>query len=227
MLVDAGLLTPEQLEPPWTRSATPTGPRQRLGQVVVDLGFATEREVAEALADLLGLVMLDLSRITPVPRRRPDAAASRWPSAPACLVLERNERGGLIVATSDPTNVLALDDVKLYTRSHARSTSSSPPTARSTTTSPGPGRWARTDAGRRPSRTRSRRTTSRTSLGADRRRRRRPIVKLVNQILADAVRLRASDIHIEVQRDALRIRYRVDGVLRDVMNAPEADRDRP
>ena len=33
--------------------------------------------------------------------------------------------------------------------------------------------------------------------------------------------LRASDIHIEVQRDALRVRYRVDGLLRDVMNAPK------
>jgi type IV pilus assembly protein PilB len=47
-----------------------------------------------------------------------------------------------------------------------------------------------------------------------------PIVKLVNQVLADAARLRASDIHIENQRDGLRIRYRVDGILRDVMTAP-------
>ena len=48
-----------------------------------------------------------------------------------------------------------------------------------------------------------------------------PIVKLVNQVLSDAVHLRASDIHLEVQRDALRVRYRVDGLLRDVMNAPK------
>jgi type IV pilus assembly protein PilB len=48
-----------------------------------------------------------------------------------------------------------------------------------------------------------------------------PIVKLVNRILADAVRLRCSDIHVETQRDALRVRYRVDGILRDVMKAPK------
>jgi type IV pilus assembly protein PilB len=48
-----------------------------------------------------------------------------------------------------------------------------------------------------------------------------PIVKLVNRILSDAVRLRASDIHIEVQRDTLLVRYRVDGLLRDVMTAPK------
>ncbi|GMA86006.1 hypothetical protein GCM10025868_12560 [Angustibacter aerolatus] len=48
-----------------------------------------------------------------------------------------------------------------------------------------------------------------------------PSSSLVNQVLADAARLRASDIHIEVQRDGLRIRYRVDGILRDVMTAPK------
>ena len=41
-------------------------------------------------------------------------------------------------------------------------------------------------------------------------------------VLADAVRLRASDIHVEPQRDGLRIRYRVDGLLRDVMTVPRS-----
>ncbi len=48
-----------------------------------------------------------------------------------------------------------------------------------------------------------------------------PIVKLVNRIFGDAVKLRASDIHVEVQRDTLRIRFRIDGLLRDVMTAPK------
>ena len=47
-----------------------------------------------------------------------------------------------------------------------------------------------------------------------------PIVKLVDVILADAVRARASDVHIEPQAGELRIRYRVDGLLRDVMTVP-------
>jgi type IV pilus assembly protein PilB len=49
-----------------------------------------------------------------------------------------------------------------------------------------------------------------------------PTVRLVNMVLADAVRMGASDIHIEPQRDSLRIRYRVDGVLREVMSVPRS-----
>ncbi|MFA4980850.1 MAG: ATPase, T2SS/T4P/T4SS family [Candidatus Omnitrophota bacterium] len=46
------------------------------------------------------------------------------------------------------------------------------------------------------------------------------VIKLVNQIVLDAYRRRATDIHIEPFRDKLRLRYRVDGVLRD-QNVPE------
>ncbi len=47
-----------------------------------------------------------------------------------------------------------------------------------------------------------------------------PIVRLVDVVLADAVRARASDVHVEPQAGDLRIRYRVDGLLRDVMTVP-------
>ena len=48
-----------------------------------------------------------------------------------------------------------------------------------------------------------------------------PTVRLVSMILADAVRGRASDIHVEPQPEGMRIRYRVDGLLRDVMLVPK------
>ncbi|MDQ1710170.1 MAG: type pilus assembly protein PilB, partial [Frankiaceae bacterium] len=48
-----------------------------------------------------------------------------------------------------------------------------------------------------------------------------PVVRLVNVILADAVRARASDIHVEPQLRDVRIRYRIDGLLRDVMTVPK------
>ncbi|MDR7489743.1 MAG: GspE/PulE family protein, partial [Armatimonadota bacterium] len=47
-----------------------------------------------------------------------------------------------------------------------------------------------------------------------------PVVRLVNMIIEDAVRERASDIHIEPQRSGLLVRYRIDGVLHDVMKPP-------
>lgn len=48
-----------------------------------------------------------------------------------------------------------------------------------------------------------------------------PIIRLMNQIITEAITANASDIHIEPQKRYLRIRYRIDGVLRDAMNLPK------
>jgi len=47
-----------------------------------------------------------------------------------------------------------------------------------------------------------------------------PLVKLVNKILLDAIRMRASDIHIEIYEKVMRVRYRVDGTLREMSTLP-------
>ncbi len=49
-----------------------------------------------------------------------------------------------------------------------------------------------------------------------------PIIQLVDSILSEAVRLRASDIHIEPSAEALKVRYRIDGVLHEVNTSPKA-----
>ncbi|MGB9843579.1 MAG: GspE/PulE family protein [Caldisericia bacterium] len=48
-----------------------------------------------------------------------------------------------------------------------------------------------------------------------------PIIRLMNQIITEAITSNASDIHMEPQKRYLRIRYRIDGVLRDTMNLPK------
>ena len=217
VLVSSGLLTAGQLEQALTEQRRADGPRRRLGQVVSDLNFATERQVAEALAKLLGLQMIDLSKRIPAPdvvRLLPRAVAERT----RVLVLDKTAKG-LIVAAADPTNVLALDDVKLYTRSpeiqvlvatdsqirdhlaRAWSLGSDTSTVSAMVE----------EAGEEDDLEASFGTVDDEA----------PIVKLVNRVFGDAVRLRASDIHVEVQRDTLRIRFRIDGLLRDVMTAPK------
>jgi type IV pilus assembly protein PilB len=52
-----------------------------------------------------------------------------------------------------------------------------------------------------------------------------PVVKLVNKIIADALNGRASDIHIEVFEENMRVRYRVDGILHEIMKLPVELRD--
>jgi type IV pilus assembly protein PilB len=219
VLVEAGMLTGDELLAVLNHQRESTGERKRLGELLVELGFADERSIAGALARHLGMETVDLSRHVPAPdvvRLLPRTVADRN----QVLVIDRTP-DQLVIATADPTNVLALDDVKLHTgisdvtvlvstptqirdqlaRAWSLAEDSSSVAAMMDTieddssfTDTLPGQVTEDDA---------------------------PIVRLVNQVLSDAVRLRASDIHVEVQRDGLRIRFRCDGLLRDVMSAPK------
>ncbi len=221
VLVAQGLLEERRLsELLAEQAATPHGqPRKRLGTLIVEKGIATEREVAQALADALNLPLVDLGRTLASPeavKLLPRAVAER-----AGVFVLSNERGGarVTVATADPTNVLALDDVKLYTgaselvvlvatasqvRDHlarAWSLSEDASDVHTLFEDIGGPEVETEDVG---------------AQGVES----APIVRLVDVVLADAVRARASDVHVEPQAGELRIRYRVDGLLRDVMTVP-------
>ncbi len=220
VLVEQGVLTAEQLSAALSsqQDVEPGQPRQRLGQVVISSGFATERQIAEALAEALGLPLVDLGGTLVVPdavRLLPRPVAERS----GVLVLSRDGQR-LTVATADPTNVMALDDVKLYTgvadlkvvvatdsqvRDHlSRAWSLSEDSSDVHTMFQEIGAEAEADV-----------DVSAQAVEAA------PIVRLVDVVLADAVRARASDVHVEPQANDLRIRYRVDGLLRDVMTVPK------
>ncbi|MCW2600504.1 MAG: type secretion system protein [Frankiales bacterium] len=221
VLAAHGLLTEEQLsEALNAQSDVIAGEhRKRLGSVVADLGMATELQVAEALAEALGLPLVDLGRTLVVPehvRLVPRAVCERN----GVIVLDRTGNQ-LKVATSDPTNVVALDDVKLYTgaqdvmvvvatesqvRDHlSRAWSLSEDATDMHTLFEG------LDDDKDP----LQEDLAQQAVEAA------PIVRLVDVVLADAVRARASDVHVEPQAGDLRIRYRVDGLLRDVMTVPK------
>ena len=219
VLIDAGVLDGAQLQQALNLQSDiePGKRRRRLGAVIIDAGFATDRQIAEALATSLGLNVTDLGQLPIFPdivRSLPRAVAERS----NLLILERHGNR-VVVATSDPTNIVAIDDVKLYTdatevqvlvatdgqvRDHlARAWSLSEDSS---------------DVGAMFEEIESPDDTFDDASGAgtgD-----APIVKLVDVILADAVRARASDVHVEPQAGELRIRYRVDGLLRDVMTVP-------
>ncbi len=220
VLVAEGLLTPEQLEEVLAaQQALPPGEsRPRLGQLVTQMGLATEQQVAAALAAALTLTLVDLGRTMVVPehvRLLPRAVAERT----NILVLDRVGTR-LKVATSDPTNVLALDDVKLLTGSTdldivvATASQVRDQLGRAWSLSEESGSVDALFEGLDGDVERDADEASEQSVEAA------PIVRLVDVILADAVRARASDVHIEPQAHELRIRYRVDGLLRDVMTVP-------
>ncbi|WP_432524100.1 GspE/PulE family protein [Kineococcus sp. SYSU DK006] len=220
VLVEKGLLLPEDLDVALAEQRNMEGPRRRLGQILVELGMVSEGELAQCLAELLQLEHVDLSRLSLSPdvvRLLPRAVAERC----RVLVLDKTPEY-LLVAAADPTNVLALDDVKLYTRTPELHVVVAPDSqirdhlARA---------WSLTEDTTQVSRMVEEASDDddedplaalNGSVDDD-----APIVKLVNRILSDAVRLRCSDIHLESQRDQLRVRFRIDGLLRDVMSAPK------
>jgi type IV pilus assembly protein PilB len=217
VLLERGLVSPEQLEAALATQQTLVGKqRKRLGKLLVELGFVTERQVAESLATLLSLDLLEASDLAipeDVARLLPRKVAER----DQVLVLGRTS-DGLRIATADPTNVVALDDVRAYTGSQTL-------TVVVATSSMIQKQIARIwSMGEDPISSNAIDDDELDDLAdpavliqvADQ----APTVKLVNQLLADAVRVGASDIHVEQQADGIWIRHRIDGVLRDVTRMP-------
>jgi type IV pilus assembly protein PilB len=219
VLVDEQLITADQLQDALREQRSADGPRRRIGQVVSDLGFASERQVADCLAHLLGLDLIDLSKAVIVPdtvRLLPRQVAERT----RVLVIDKRPDGTLVVAAADPTNVLAFDDVRMYTRSADIEVSVATDSqiqeqlnrAWSLQNDNTMAEFAQDAEGEAEDE-----ATSASVANDD-----APIVRLVNNILGDAVQQRASDIHLEMQREGLRVRYRVDGMLRDVGEIPRS-----
>jgi len=215
VLVSAGVVGEDDLEDALAAQLAATGPRRRLGRVLVDLGLAAEREIAQALADQLRLEVLDLAAVPVSPehvRLLPRAVAWRL----GMVVVSREGRR-VTVAASDPTDVVALDDVRL----HTGATELTVRVATDTQVR---------DVLRRVWSLAEESADLATHFEDDADSEDEPVVvaddaptvRLVTSLLAEAVRTGASDVHVEPHRDAVRVRYRVDGVLRDVMTLPRS-----
>ena len=211
LLVTQGLISPEDLD---RASALQRSGGKSLGRVLIEMGLMTEAGLVAGLARHLGLEFVDLAE------RQVDPAASAVVSEALCrrygiLPIGFDPSGALIVATSDPSNVLALDDVRSASGRQVR-----------------PVVATRADVVAAIDRV-NRMTDSVEDLGEqlgdddmgelallqeivdD-----APIVRFVNTLINGAVHDRASDIHIEPQEDAVRVRYRVDGVLHEITTQP-------
>jgi type IV pilus assembly protein PilB len=212
VLVEEGLITPEQLE----RAQGEQERRQRsLGRVLIELGLITESNLVAALAKRVGLDFIELtdSRIDgSAAALIPESLAKRYVALPIGL----DEDGRLIVAMSDPSNVYAIDDIRtltgrevkpvVATRSDILATISRVQRMEGSIESLAEGAEALEEEDLDLSKTKELVEEA-------------PIVKLVNQLISQAVNERASDIHVEPQEKDLRIRYRIDGVLHEVMRS--------
>ncbi|HXL06275.1 MAG TPA: type IV-A pilus assembly ATPase PilB [Gemmatimonadales bacterium] len=220
MLVREGLITPEQLKRALQEQK---GSGMRLGYTLVKLGFVEETEVTKCLARQYRMPAVDLTRFEVDPKilklLPPDIASKH-----TVLPLKREGRT-LTVAIADPNNVAAIEDIKFITRCDVFPVIAGEYTLRNAID-----RYYQQSDAQLQTLLKSVEAAEEDlevveeqqdedvkaqDLADD-----APVVKLINGLLTDAVKRGASDIHIEPFEHELRVRYRVDGVLQEVMKPP-------
>jgi type IV pilus assembly protein PilB len=231
VLVAAETISRKQLNAALKHQQGVEGRKPRLGTVIVELGYATEEEIAQAMAKQLQIAYVDLASVVPDPevtKLVPRSLARKHQLVPI-----RHGDEGLVIAMIDPTNVVGVDDVR--TASGIKEVSVVVATASAVLESedrfyaPGFGAADILDrfgvAGEieviqdEPDDEDTPEAGDLESL--QRSAHMAPVVRLVNAIFADAVRARATDIHIEPQPAEVKVRYRVDGLLREVLSFPK------
>ncbi len=185
-------------------------------RVLLASGAITSDGLARALAERYGLDHLDLD-IFPVNMGAANlvvnSAAKRYQAVPVAFVDKRT----LLLAMADPSNVLAVDDVAIMTGYEVRVAVASPDAIGDLIS-----RMARLEdvvsgdaAAAEEAEQASADIVNLRETADD-----APVVKLVNQIVAQAVELGASDVHMAPDGHEVRVRVRVDGILQDITTVP-------
>jgi type II secretory ATPase GspE/PulE/Tfp pilus assembly ATPase PilB-like protein len=211
ILISQGILTEDQL-----RIALLEQMKSKLpvGKLLVNLGFVSEATLRDALSEKLGLQSVDLSQIiidSQAMKLVPRDFALRHHIFPVAL---DRERGTLIVALSDTNNLVALDQLRARLRGELElETRLAGDTEISRAIEQYYGHELSIDGILHEIETGEVDYQSMAGAGEQYS---QPVVRLIAALLADAVGKNASDIHFEPEQNFLRIRYRIDGVLRQI-----------
>lgn len=187
---------------------------EHLGKILVRLGFATEAVIRDVLGGALGYDSVDLGKAvvdSDVVKMIPKHVATRYHVL--AIKYDQPEKE-LTVAMSDPFNVIALDQVRSLLGGDVEIKAMLAGEAElSTAIDQFYGYELSVDGILQEIETGK---IDYQSLEVDSDEYSQPVVRLVNALLSDAVKRSASDIHFEPEHDFLRIRYRIDGVLRQI-----------
>ncbi|HUQ75335.1 MAG TPA: GspE/PulE family protein [Burkholderiales bacterium] len=210
ILIDQGILTEDQL-----RIALLEQTKQHIpvGRLLVQLGFVSEATLRDALSEKLGLQAVDLGRIIVDPsalKLVPRDMARRYRIFP--VALDRQQKK-FIVALADTNNIVALDQLRAHLKGdHEIELRIAGDSEIERAIEHYYGHEFSIDGILKEIETGEIDYTS----VADGDEYSQPVVRLISALLADAVERGASDIHFEPEQNFLRIRYRIDGVLRQI-----------
>jgi type IV pilus assembly protein PilB len=217
LLVEGGCITAAILE---EALAMPRDRRERIGEALVRAGHATGEDVARALAVQLGLSYAP----TPlVPQREAlDLVRPELVRAHALLPLSATPKT-LDAAMADPLDLAAVDDLQFQSGRRVRVMVASPDAIADGIEAHLGGEFVELVQAL-PAELRTGRDSGAEREVLERATRRAPVVRLVDRILRDAIESGASDIHVEETGEDVRIRLRVDGLLRQTLDLPAASR---
>jgi type II secretory ATPase GspE/PulE/Tfp pilus assembly ATPase PilB-like protein len=211
ILIDEGVITKDQLNIALTEQKKA---HQPLGKLLVGLGFATEAIMRSALGEALEQDSVDLSRVVP----DPDAIKMiNSDTARKHKVIPLNFdpiRSSLTIAMSDTFNLFSLDRIRIQIGQHIELI---PILAGEVEISNAVDQFygyeLSIDGILREIETGE---ADYSNYQGDTEEYSQPLVRLVDVMLSDAVKRGASDLHFEPEESFLRIRYRIDGVLRQI-----------
>jgi len=210
ILLHEGKLTPSQLERA-QRMQDESG--STLASLLVQLGFVAERDLARSLANALGLPLAEGRQLISLPGLQDSISLDFLARSQAIPVAEDDT--GVDVAMADPEDSFTLQALTLALGKPVR-----PQVATGSDIQAALQQLRGTDA--EPVDSADHNTEANLDdvehlrdLASE-----APVIRLVNQLISRAIELHASDIHIEPFEDSLTVRYRVDGVLRDVPAPP-------
>ncbi len=215
LLVEVGLLDENQLNNA-IKIQKKTG--EKLGKILVKEGYLTEEQIIEALEFQLGIPHIDMRKVfidANVAKLIPESMAKRHVAIPI-----KKENNSIFVAMADPLNIFAIDDIKLITKLDVKPLIASEDgilKAIDKVFGKEEAEKAVQDFKKELSHDKVEDDSNLLKDVSEDEINNAPAVRLVNSIIEQAVKNRASDVHIEPTENDLRIRFRVDGELHEAM----------
>ncbi|HKS21308.1 MAG TPA: type IV-A pilus assembly ATPase PilB [Thermoanaerobaculia bacterium] len=223
LLTKASLISQDQLKEA-LKSQKETG--GKLGETLIKLGFVSEEDITECLSQQFGVPSINLAHFeidASVIKLIPAEVARKY------NILPVNKTGATItIAMADPTNVFAMDDIKFMTGYNVEPVVASELGIKAAidnyygSTSSLELKKVMEDLQQAESadlevlEEDEEMDVEALAEGAEE----APVVKLCNLILSDAIKRGASDIHVEPYEKEYRVRFRIDGILYEIMNPP-------
>ncbi len=216
LLISANTLTQEQLDDALEKQK---GSGRRLGEVLVELNYTTELEIAEAIAGQLSMDMVNLAEAKieeDVIRLVGEVVLRKYTAIP--LEYDSQNPNILRLAMSDPLNIIAIDDISIITNLQIEPVVATPSDIMDAID-----RLYGSEEAMKMAENYAKERAEQYGTEKDKPEEindsvnSAPIVQLVSKIIEQAVRERASDIHIEALERNVRVRFRVDGMMKESM----------